>query len=127
MSKAVIDTSVLLALLWKEPISPEAYSILLGGYVSTVSVAEVYSKLAKRNMTDMSDLQILFACLQQIVPLSLTQAAIAGQLLSKTASGGLSLGDRCCLALAIEMGGEAYTCDRAWANLNPGCKVHLVR
>ncbi len=41
---------------------------------------------------------------------------------------GLSIADRLCLALAMELGVPALTTDRAWANLAlDGLQIELVR
>jgi len=40
---------------------------------------------------------------------------------------GLSLGDRCCLALAKELGADVYTAERKWAGLDLGVTVRVIR
>jgi PIN domain nuclease of toxin-antitoxin system len=44
---------------------------------------------------------------------------------------GLSLGDRACIALAMELGATAMTCDRAWTSLDPlmisGARIDMLR
>jgi ribonuclease VapC len=40
---------------------------------------------------------------------------------------GLSLGDRACLALAIEQQATALTADKAWAQLKTGISIQLIR
>jgi ribonuclease VapC len=40
---------------------------------------------------------------------------------------GLSLGDRACLALAIERKAKVYTTDRNWKNLDLGIAVEVIR
>jgi len=53
----------------------------------------------------------------------------AGGLRSVTASAGLSLGDRFCLALAKRLGVAAYTADKAWRDIagDVGAKVVIIR
>ncbi len=51
----------------------------------------------------------------------------AGQLRAATKHLGLSLGDRACLALAIQEDATALTADRSWADLDIGCKIELIR
>jgi PIN domain nuclease of toxin-antitoxin system len=45
----------------------------------------------------------------------------------KTRSRGLSLGDRACIALALRERATIMTADRVWAELDPPCKVELIR
>jgi PIN domain nuclease of toxin-antitoxin system len=51
----------------------------------------------------------------------------AGKLRAAARSRGLSLGDRACLALAQREGLPALTADRAWAGLDIGVEVRLIR
>ena len=40
---------------------------------------------------------------------------------------GLSLADRCCVSLASELGVPALTADGAWASLDLGVDVRVIR
>jgi ribonuclease VapC len=51
----------------------------------------------------------------------------AAALLRPTTRFGLSLGDRACLALAALRDLPAVTADRAWAKLDLGIRVEVVR
>jgi len=55
------------------------------------------------------------------------QAKITGILLSNTRAFGLSLGDRACLALALEHNAPVYTSDRLGKNLKIGIRINLIR
>ena len=44
-----------------------------------------------------------------------------------TRAKGLSLGDRACLATGLRLGGPVITADRAWAAVNVGVTVQLIR
>jgi PIN domain nuclease of toxin-antitoxin system len=61
------------------------------------------------------------------MPFTTEQAEIAGNLIAQTRSLGLSLGDRACLALALEQNAPVYTADRAWKNLKLAIPVHVIR
>jgi PIN domain nuclease of toxin-antitoxin system len=52
---------------------------------------------------------------------------MAAELRSITRPFGLSLGDRACLALAIERKAAVYTTDRAWKNLDLGIEIEVIR
>lgn len=54
-------------------------------------------------------------------------ALAAAALYPKTASKGLSLGDRSCLALAQRLGAPAVTAEHAWAELALDIQVQLIR
>jgi len=55
------------------------------------------------------------------------QARVAAELIGKTRPIGLSLGDRACLALAIERKAAVYTTDKAWKQLDLGIEVAVIR
>jgi PIN domain nuclease of toxin-antitoxin system len=40
---------------------------------------------------------------------------------------GLSLGDRACLALALELTATVYTTDTVWKSLPPDLKIEVIR
>ncbi len=60
-------------------------------------------------------------------PLSSGQAMRAGLWRNATRSLGLSLGDRCCLALAMDLKATVFTADRAWAGLDLGIPIRVIR
>jgi len=61
------------------------------------------------------------------VRLTAAQARASGRLRPVTRALGLSLGDRCCLALAQEhRGAQVVTADRLWKDLK-GFKIVLIR
>jgi PIN domain nuclease of toxin-antitoxin system len=62
-----------------------------------------------------------------VEPFTAHQARIAGTLIQRIRSLGLSLGDRACLALAIELDAPVYTTDRLWKKLKLGIPIHVLR
>ena len=126
MNEAVIDASVILAIAKNERIDETALSVIDGGIMSTVNVSEVYAKLADLKISS-ARVGPLLATLDRIEPSTLSQARLAGSLRDSTRHAGLSLGDRCCLALAIELEADAYTTEHVWARLEVGCNIHLLR
>ena len=54
-------------------------------------------------------------------------ALLTAELIPQTRQHGLSLGDRACLALAIQRKATALTTDRAWKNLNLGIEIEVIR
>ncbi len=127
MNETVIDTSIILAILKNETIDEQAYAIVDGAVMSAINVAEVYTKLSDFHSITVREVEILLATLDRIEPLTAMQARSAGFLRDATRHAGLSLGDRCCLALALELGADVYTTETAWSRVDVGCKVHLLR
>ena len=95
--------------------------------MSTVNWTEVVQKAAGSEgeaaelRGDLESLGLVLA------PFSATQAGIAGSLRAPTLALGLSLGDRACLALAIEKGETILTADRVWARLRLGVGIEVIR
>jgi len=95
--------------------------------MSAVNLAEVYSKISELDAAQWPRTEALLALLDRVEPMTQQQARACGELRAKTRHAGLSLGDRACLALAIELGAEVYTADRAWKQINIGVPIHLIR
>jgi ribonuclease VapC len=123
----VLDASVVLAKVFGEPgrnMVPWGETIL---FVSAVNYAEAVTKLADRGVGSDAILANLKGLTLSVVEFSETQAVAAGLLRATTRHLGLSLGDRCCLALAMELRAPVMTADRAWAGLDLGVEVRLIR
>ena len=126
-NEVVLDASAVLALLKREPGSERVRAVLDRAILGAVNVAEVQSKLVDLGLNrDAAEARIRFLGLI-IVAFSEKQAIEAGSLIAETRSLGLSLGDRACLALAIERKATVYTTDRVWKNLNLGIEIEVIR
>lgn len=126
MNKNVLDSSAILAVLLAEPGSEIVEPLLADALVSTVNVAEVFSKLIEKKLlteTTKSDFQQLGL---EIVDYDFEQAMKAAELRPLTKHLGLSLGDRSCLALAILHDSTAVTADRDWKSLS-FCPIEVIR
>ena len=127
MSETVLDTSVVLAILDREPGYETALTAIHHATINTVTLAEVATKLADRGMNDaeirgtVNDLRI------QVVPFDENQAYIAGLLRPVSRQYGLSLGDRACLSLAVSSSLPVLTADRVWADIPIDIEVRLIR
>lgn len=121
----VLDASVLLAVLQREPGVDEV--VLGGAVVSAVNWSETVQKLHQAHhwVEGMGDMLRARGVL--VVDLTEDRAEAAAGLWARTRSAGLSLGDRACLALARELGVPAVTADRTWAGLDVGVEVVVVR
>ena len=94
--------------------------------ISTVNLSEVIAKLTERDMPESDIRQALNGLSLEVLPFVEAQARLAGMLRPQTAKAGLSLGDRACLALAVELQLPAMTADRAWADLPAGIEVTVI-
>ena len=126
MSKRVLDSSAILAAMLGEPGGALAGSMLASGIVSTVNVAEVFSKLSEKGMLDEETVFDFRQLGLEIVDHDLEQAIKVAELRPLTKHLGLSLGDRSCLALAILRNATAITADRSWTTLTL-CRVESIR
>jgi len=127
VSEWVLDSSVLLAIIRGERLKPEVYDLVEGGVMSAANVAEVYSRISDLHLDLSPKTDALIHLLDRIEPVTEQQARVIGSLRPQTKHAGLSLGDRACLALALQVGAEVYTADTAWSNVKVGCAIHLVR
>jgi len=124
----VLDASAVLALIQGEPGADVVGSALPGGSMSTVNLAEVVGKLVDAGLDGTRVRQLLAASWVVLEPLTEADAELAGAMRSITGGRLLSLGDRCCLALALRMAPPVVlTADRAWADLDLPVDVQLVR
>lgn len=126
MPATVLDSSALMALLLGEEGADRVEARMPGALVCAANLAEVVAKLAERGMPAREAQEAVAALGPEIVPLDEDLAVDAGALRAATRSAGLSLGDRCCLALARRVGGEAWTTDRAWAQVAAAAGVEVV-
>jgi ribonuclease VapC len=130
VSRIVLDTSALLAILHGEPgaeIFTKKIGLLESAAMSSVNVAEAYGKLVGRGIGPEDAWEAVIAPIPEILDFDTEQAKIAGSLLPQTRSLGLSLGDRACLALGIALKAPIYTADRAWKDLRLKVSIHVIR
>lgn len=126
MNKWVLDSSAVLAVMLGEAGSEKVVDRFSNASISTVNLAEVLTKLAERD--DLTEHDILdFENLGiDIVEFDTGQARKVAELRPETKHLGLSLGDRCCLALAMQLNATAVTADRAWKKLKV-CNIEVIR
>ena len=95
--------------------------------MSAVNAAEILQKLVMRNMTLSRAEEYLKRFVSDIPSFDLEQAALAATLHSKTREFGLSLGDRACLALGMQLGLPIMTADQVWLKLGLGIAIEVIR
>lgn len=126
MSKYVLDSSAILAVLNQETGAVKAIRYFPESVVSAVNAAEVLARLAEKS-NDIKAAREAFDLLQLlVVDFDISQAERSAELRPLTKHLGLSLGDRSCLALAMLSKATAVTADRAWKKIK-FCKVDVIR
>lgn len=127
----VFDSSALLALLaliFDEAGAAKVEALLAGddSVVGAANLSEVLAKLVDQGLSDAEIDAVVDGLAIRIEPLSEAQAAAAGRLRRHTRALGLSLGERCCLALAQACDATVVTADRPWKQLK-GFRFEFVR
>jgi PIN domain nuclease of toxin-antitoxin system len=129
MTEYVIDASSVLVSVFNEPGAKEVDVYAAGDnrlLISTVNMVEVRSKLLDYQMS-------LDVIEQVLLPLALDEigfdaglGALAAQMRPATRPAGLSLGDRCCLALAKARGVVVLTAHRTWRGVADAVGVDII-
>mgnify|MGYP006779033157 FL=1 len=118
MSKVVLDSSALIALIKNEK-GAEVVEPLMGRIVmSAINIAEVAGILIDLGMSIEECKNSIEPFVDLIVPLDLQQAFEIALLKKLTKDKGLSIGDRACIALGTAMNLPIYTADKIWQSLN---------
>lgn len=126
MSRWVLDSSAVIAIVRQETGHEKVVQRLPDACISSVNVAEVFSKFAEWNVNfdlDIADFNDLGL---DVIDFDLAQARQVAELRPLSKSFGLSLGDRACLALAISQNATAITADQIWSKVNV-CPVEIIR
>ncbi len=129
MTHVVLDASAVLALLKGERGASKVAGVIADASVCAINQAEVISHFVHLG-APIDEVRAMLGTLPYaVVAADDALAWEAGGLRSVTASAGLSLGDRFCLALAKRLGVAAYTADKAWRDIagEAGAKVTLIR
>jgi PIN domain nuclease of toxin-antitoxin system len=129
VTSVALDASALLALLLGEPGAETVKAALDGALLCTVNLAEIVSHYAKLGASR-QDIEMMLRPLPiRVVPVDAALSYEAGMLRPLTLPGGLSLGDRYCLALARREGIPALTAERRWPDIAVAADVivNLIR
>ena len=124
---AILDTSVVLAVLKREEASEGARSWIANAAISVVNLAEVVTKLTEWNVPVPRISNALAELEIARIPFDEQLAIDAGLLHQFTKGRNISLGDRACLVTAKRLGVPAVTADHAWADLDLGITIELIR
>lgn len=127
MTDVVLDASAVLAYLQGEPGGETVAKHLTTASIGAVNYSEVIGKLTDKGLDAANVDAVLASIGLDVVEFDREQARDAGFLRAVTRKRGLSLGDRACLALGRARGVPVLTADRAWADVDAGVKVRLLR
>lgn len=128
MNRIVLDASALLAILNEEAGAEQlTLELLSEAAASTVNLAEVQGKLVDLGLSPDDAWEATLSAIRDVVPFSADQAKLAGNLVAQTRALGLSLGDRACLALGLDLKAPVYTADKSWKKLKLGIRIHVIR
>ncbi|MCV0396265.1 MAG: type II toxin-antitoxin system VapC family toxin [Rhizobiaceae bacterium] len=127
MSRFVLDSSVILAVLKGERGGEAAAEFAWKAAISSVNITEIVTKCVEWGLDPGEALLFLAGREIAVVAFEQEDAVFAGRLASVVPKGVLSLGDRACIATAVQRNATAVTADRAWAALDLPCPIELIR
>jgi PIN domain nuclease of toxin-antitoxin system len=105
----------------------EDHLVLDGAAVPAVNWSEVLQKAATRDIDTDGLGEEVDALGVRVMAFDRDAAEETARLWPLTTDAGLSLAERACLALAAALGATAVTTDRAWAHINVGVSVQVIR
>ncbi len=114
MTSAVLDASAVLALIRDEPGADKVAAHVGRAAMFAVNVQEVLKELFLSGLDEETARELLGELRLDVRPHDLEAAFAAAALHSQTREFGRGLGDRSCLALAMQLGVPAVTADREW-------------
>jgi PIN domain nuclease of toxin-antitoxin system len=127
MAEVVLDSSAILSVLNSETGADTVAFAMRKSLVSVANEAEVITVLIRKGKSPEQAVEYVANLPYRRVDLDAQLAWRAGALWRDVKPRGLSLGDRCCLALAERENLPVLTGDRQWADLSIGVEVRLFR
>jgi PIN domain nuclease of toxin-antitoxin system len=114
MTSVVLDASAVLALVRDEPGADKVAPHIGRAAISAVNLQEVIKELLLSGLDGATTRELLDELRLDVRAHDVGAAYAAAGLHAQTRQYGRGLGDRSCLALAIQLGVPALTADREW-------------
>lgn len=128
MTSVVMDASAVLALVRDEPGADKVAPYVGRAAISAVNLQEVIKELLLSGLDASTIRELLDELRLDVRPHDVEAAYAAAGLHAQTKEFGRGLGDRSCLALALQLGVPALTADREWKKVKVrGLKVEHIR
>jgi ribonuclease VapC len=123
----VLDSSAVLAYIKSERGADLVEAALPNAYISVINYAETLAKLVEWGSSIEQACEALSEMEFTIVPCTESQAVTAAAMLQIAKQFGLSIGDRFCLALTLEMNCPVLTADKIWQNITLDVDIQFIR
>lgn len=127
MTSVVLDASAVLALLHKERGADQVERHLAGAALLTVNYSEVLKKSIEKGGSLPVTQSIIRGLQIEIIPFDERLASETALLWNQAKKVGLSMADRCCLALGRTMNRTVLTAEKRWSEVDVGVKLKLIR
>jgi PIN domain nuclease of toxin-antitoxin system len=128
MTSVVLDASAVLALVRDEPGADKVATHVGRAAISAVNLQEVIKELLLSGLDEATTRELLDELRLDVRSHDVAAAYASAGLHAQTRQYGRGLGDRSCLALAIQLGVPALTADREWKQVKvKGLRIELIR
>ena len=114
MTSVVLDASAVLALIREEPGADQVAPHIGRAAISAVNLQEIIKELLLSGLDEATIRELLDELRLDVRPHDVAAAYSAAALYAQTRQYDRGLGDRSCLALAVQLGVPALTADREW-------------
>lgn len=122
---SVVDASVVLAWLQDEPGSDDAEPMIMDGVIGAANWSEVLQKSRQHGVAPELVARLLTSFGLTVTDVTRADGEAAADLWSSGSP--LSLGDRLCMALARRLGLSVATMEAAWAGVENGPTILVLR
>lgn len=128
MTSVVLDASAVLALVRVEPGADKVAPHVGRAAISAVNLQEVIKELLLSGLDEATTRELLDELRLDVRAHDIDAAYAAAGLHAQTRQYGRGLGDRSCLALAMQLNVPALTADREWKKVKvKGLRIELIR